>query len=508
MSEDKNVSVQQLGTGDMEGFMTKCGGSVKNWKRRWFILKGNRLYYFKDKKDKKATGVISLSRESFAKEDNQKKPGKACIALGTLERVFFMYPDSDVEQRDWVRVFQGVIDNLRGNQNPPPQPQPQPVVVNNLQPQPQPVSQPQPVMTNLQPQPQPISQPLPTSSQPMTTTPQTSQPMSTPQTSQPINSTSSGGTVLVRSRDFIPFMVDDTNKVLEFWNIWFDSIPKGETVNGMSYFLVISCDGGELSWRASGPQNMFIQKMVDFFWNVGAPESEIDRLNDYGALVNPLTIGSWINMSKVGGMDGGWFFPVPLAIKIALEASDSDSNNDEPSPAGMEGGDQTIRLFQSWVESNRIEDCLYIGRDMGAAPPRQTEIRIRLSQPTVADQLNVALNAMKTFRFPDVPGNMLNILRQFTNPGIILSIILSSEGFVKLGILFPSPNWNFALQLIDEGRKYCTGSISSGTDVFTKLNNVFQVNVPEFIELQYLQPGFGYNVYKEDFNVLVHYRGN
>ena len=39
------------------------------------------------------------------------------------------------------------------------------------------------------------------------------------------------------------------------------------------------------------------QKMVDFFWNVGAPESEIDMLNEVGAAINPGKIGSWIDMS-------------------------------------------------------------------------------------------------------------------------------------------------------------------------------------------------------------------
>jgi len=231
---------------------------------------------------------------------------------------------------------------------------------------------------------------------------------------------------------------------------------------------------------------------------VGAPESEIDRLNDFGALVNPISIGSWINMSKIGGMDGRWFFPVPLSIKIALEACDPDSSE-------VAGGGTVVKAFQQWAETNKIEECIFVGRDMGAAPPRQTEIRIRLNQPTVADQLSVAVTAFKAFRFPDIPSHILNILRQFTNPGIILSVITSCEGFVKIGLLFPHPNWPVAVQLIEEGRKLCD-PVSSGMDIFSKLNNVFQSSVPEFIEFQYLTPGFGYNVYKEEFNVFVHYK--
>lgn len=30
--------------------MTKQGGSYKSWKKRWFILKGSQLFYFKTKK--------------------------------------------------------------------------------------------------------------------------------------------------------------------------------------------------------------------------------------------------------------------------------------------------------------------------------------------------------------------------------------------------------------------------------------------------------------------------
>jgi len=319
------------------------------------------------------------------------------------------------------------------------------------------------------------------------------------------NSSPTGGTVLNKAKEIIPFMIEDANKVLEFWNIWFDSIPKSGDGNPNAlptYQLVIACDGGELSWRSFGPQNIFIQKMVDFFWNVGAPESEIDRLNDFGALVNPVSIGSWINMSKIGGMDGGWFFPVPISLKIALEACDPDS----PEVAAG-GGNQVVKLVQQWTEMNKIEDCIYVGRDMGAAPPRQTELRIKLNQSTVVDQLNLAISAFKHFKFPDIPQQIFNILKQFTNPGLILTLITSSEGFVKIGILFPQPSWNVALLLIEEGRKL-GNSIAAGVDLFTKLNNVFQSTIPDYIEFQYLTPGFGYNVYKEEFNVFVHFRSH
>eukprot|EP01097_Dermamoeba_algensis_P003447 TRINITY_DN23_c0_g2_i2.p1 TRINITY_DN23_c0_g2~~TRINITY_DN23_c0_g2_i2.p1 ORF type:complete len:227 (-),score=28.03 TRINITY_DN23_c0_g2_i2:636-1316(-) len=127
------------------------------------------------------------------------------------------------------------------------------------------------------------------------------------------------------AKDSIPFLQDQENRVLEFWMIWSESIPPSEDLQAgfsIDYHLAVSASMEKLTWRTAGPQNIFIQKMVDFFWNVGAPESEIDRLNDVGALINPMKIGSWIDMSSKGGMDGGWFFPVSIPIKLALEAAD------------------------------------------------------------------------------------------------------------------------------------------------------------------------------------------
>lgn len=49
-----------------------------------------------------------------------------------------------------------------------------------------------------------------------------------------------------------------------------------------------------------------IQQLVDFFYIVGAPEEEIEKLNLVGEKINPDRIGSWINVSELGGIDGGW----------------------------------------------------------------------------------------------------------------------------------------------------------------------------------------------------------
>ena len=43
-----------------EGWLWKQGGRYKSWKRRWFILNDNCLYYFEFTTDKEPRGIIPL----------------------------------------------------------------------------------------------------------------------------------------------------------------------------------------------------------------------------------------------------------------------------------------------------------------------------------------------------------------------------------------------------------------------------------------------------------------
>jgi len=57
-----------------QGFMLKEGGGFKSWKRRWFILRHNILYYYKDPQDIKSQGVVPLQDTmTEAVDANEKK---------------------------------------------------------------------------------------------------------------------------------------------------------------------------------------------------------------------------------------------------------------------------------------------------------------------------------------------------------------------------------------------------------------------------------------------------
>lgn len=45
---------------DKEGYLIKRGEGNKGFQRRWFVLKGNLLFYFEKRGDKEPIGVIIL----------------------------------------------------------------------------------------------------------------------------------------------------------------------------------------------------------------------------------------------------------------------------------------------------------------------------------------------------------------------------------------------------------------------------------------------------------------
>jgi len=438
------VSVSSLQPAEKEGFLKKQGDHYRTWKKRWFVLKGRQLYYFETPKDSEPKGVIDLEPNSIVRDEqaNDKKHRKM-FSVSTARRIFYIYSKTEDDMRAWMDAVQQNIHKIASTPG-----------GNDV----------------------------------------TAARLPAVGIGKPGVGFEAAGTVtnapprarLAFGKNCIPYLLDESSKVLEFWQIWTESIPLStELLQGMmvDFYVAASADLQKLTWRSAGPQNVFIQKMVDFFWNVGAPESEIDRLNEIGGAINPVTIGSWIDMSGKGGMDGGWFFPVETPLKTALEAADA--------------GEPTKKVAE-WAEHNSIPTCQSVGRDMGAAPPRQTELRFQLPGTDFTNQLRIAMDAFFAFGFPAISEDALACIRKCEGAGpISMSVITSSEGFVRLGVLLPRPSEEVV-------RQFCTLSDARADEVL-RFQHALGNTGPAFVEYQFLMKGFGYNVYKEGFDVVFHY---
>lgn len=72
--DDGNDLMHTFFNPDKEGWLWKQGGRYKSWKRRWFILNDNCLYYFEYTTDKEPRGIIPLENISIREcQDRQKQ---------------------------------------------------------------------------------------------------------------------------------------------------------------------------------------------------------------------------------------------------------------------------------------------------------------------------------------------------------------------------------------------------------------------------------------------------
>uniref|UniRef100_A0A8D0DZT4 Pleckstrin homology domain-containing family H member 2 n=1 Tax=Salvator merianae TaxID=96440 RepID=A0A8D0DZT4_SALMN len=92
---------------EKSGYLLKMGGKVKTWKRRWFVLKGGELLYYKSPSDviRKPQGQIELSASSRIVRGD----GKQTIQLTTEKRTYYLTADSPNILEEWIKVLQNVL---------------------------------------------------------------------------------------------------------------------------------------------------------------------------------------------------------------------------------------------------------------------------------------------------------------------------------------------------------------------------------------------------------------
>ncbi|XP_074761026.1 rho GTPase-activating protein 24 isoform X1 [Athene noctua] len=101
------------------GWLRKQGGFVKTWHTRWFVLKGDQLYYFKDEDETKPLGIIFLPGNRVIEHPcNEESPGKFLFEVvpgGDRERMtanhetYLLMASTQNDMEDWVKSIRRVI---------------------------------------------------------------------------------------------------------------------------------------------------------------------------------------------------------------------------------------------------------------------------------------------------------------------------------------------------------------------------------------------------------------
>ncbi|ELP92688.1 PH domain containing protein, partial [Entamoeba invadens IP1] len=281
MAEDQeslHVSVESLRPNLYEGWGKKQGGAVKTWKKRWFVLKENRLWYFASKTATSAKGFIELIPGTETKDVSENKKFMFSINSRNLKgpRVFFIVTENSIDHESFFNAVRKALTKTTPTA---------PAVTTQTN-----VSTPNAPQNSASAAPQ----------APVVATAPVTQNTTSVSIQGALQAKCDGRKNIAKVKAKIPWLQAEGENVVEFWKYWMDSTPQPDALEpgqSIQYMLVVSGNTDKLSWRVYGPQGALIQNMVDFFWNVGAPDEEIDHLNSLGCQINPSEIGSWIDMS-------------------------------------------------------------------------------------------------------------------------------------------------------------------------------------------------------------------
>ncbi|XP_078452200.1 pleckstrin homology domain-containing family H member 1-like [Lampetra planeri] len=92
---------------EKSGYLLKLGGQVPAWKRRWFVLRGGELLYYKSPSDviRKPQGQVELNACCRVVRGDEAQ----MMQLVTEKRVMFLAADSPNLLEEWVRALHAVL---------------------------------------------------------------------------------------------------------------------------------------------------------------------------------------------------------------------------------------------------------------------------------------------------------------------------------------------------------------------------------------------------------------
>ncbi|XP_077973704.1 uncharacterized protein LOC120347891 isoform X2 [Styela clava] len=106
------------------GWLKKQGGMIKTWNERWFVLRGDVLFYYKDKEENKLLGTITLRGNEVVDHPNKMNepnkyffeiiPGGDKENLSKNHNSYMMSTTTQNDKEEWLRVMKKVMKGPPG----------------------------------------------------------------------------------------------------------------------------------------------------------------------------------------------------------------------------------------------------------------------------------------------------------------------------------------------------------------------------------------------------------
>uniref|UniRef100_A0A1Q3G2Q5 Putative pleckstrin similarity domain protein n=1 Tax=Culex tarsalis TaxID=7177 RepID=A0A1Q3G2Q5_CULTA len=90
---------------DLEGWLNKRGEVNKSWQRRWFVLKGNLLFYFERKGDREPLGMIILEGCTVELAEEGEQYCFQIIFHGPNNRTYYLSTESQGNMEQWMKAL-------------------------------------------------------------------------------------------------------------------------------------------------------------------------------------------------------------------------------------------------------------------------------------------------------------------------------------------------------------------------------------------------------------------
>jgi len=487
-SSELMVSVASLQPSEHEGWITKQGGKIKTWKKRWAVLKDNRMWYFATKTDTEAKGFIEIEANTEIREDPAaaKKHQFLIDAHGFKgSRVFIIQTDSDSDMHGWVTALNAVVSRSKA----PPSSSSSSGLGGGGMGGLVPMgggggSGLAPMGGGLAPMGGGLA-PMGGGLAPMGGG---LAPMGGGSSAAPVAS-SPERQKLATLKDTVPFLRGSV-QLTGLWNMWMGSVPGKSVLAGKQKFewtVSVSSCLDKMTWYVCGPQAACVEPFADFFFNVGAPGDEFQRMNRCGEKLGPARLGSWIRISDKEGMDAGWFFPCVGDINdmrtLGCDISNASMNMEE------------------WLGSHSITQGTMLMRDVGFTSPRETEFRLACLTKDNTNHFVLAQDLRTVLNFDAFPPRITELFRTFPgNPPVEVSVVLSNCGAVRFGVRIMNPELSFC-------RELCDATPGSRWEELQQIMGALETKGPTAVEIQLLLKNFGYQVYREGFDLVFEYGG-
>ncbi|KAL6420702.1 sesquipedalian-1-like [Cataglyphis hispanica] len=90
---------------DREGWLNKRGEMNRGYQRRWFVLKGNILFYFDRRGDKEPMGMIVLEGCTIELAEDEEQFGFKIVFHGLNNRSYVLAAESQESMEQWMKAL-------------------------------------------------------------------------------------------------------------------------------------------------------------------------------------------------------------------------------------------------------------------------------------------------------------------------------------------------------------------------------------------------------------------